>query len=480
MRDLPGTHQTGCYHGFIRYLNRQFSWPDVLRWKGSVILSTFVPVLCMSLFSLGVYICYESYDLYVTIPLSVLTSVSVALGLLLAFRVNTAYERYNNGRCLIQTVTATIRNLSRQIWINIPENTKQDHIQKMRCIKLLLAFFVATKHHLRQEYGIEYYDLKELLPKDWVPASVKHGAKEAVSKDSRTSITKLNLRKNAQRIVHDIKSLPLVVSLHDSIKPRHGDDFLHPDDRNDVHNIRRSLIREYYPDSDFIDSSAPQIQRRLVNITLAEEQQQQQQSSTNNNENEPLLKKSNSTATYNSTRSKVPSVPAEHGDTSPFTCDEDLADDGDGDIALPLEILYRIALYINTVKAAGKIESNFVSVTTNSLDTLVNTFTAFERIVHTPIPKAYNIHLKQGVVLYIFFLPFTLVESLGYLVVPVAALVSFTLFGILAIGNEIENPFGYDYNDLPMNRYCDELKREVEYILYAIPSQSTSILLDGQ
>lgn len=237
-----------------------------------------------------------------------------------------------------------------------------------------------------------------MLPKDWVPASVKHGAKEAVSKDSRTSITKLNLRKNAQRIVHDIKSLPLVVSLHDSVKPHHRDDFLHPDDRNDVHNIRRSLIREYYPDSDFIDSSAPQIQRRLVNITLAEEQQQQQQegsnNNNNNNENEPLLKKSNSTATYNTTHSKVPSIPAaEHGDTAPFTSEEDLADDGDGDIALPLEILFRIALYINTVKAAGKIESNFVSVTTNSLDTLVNAFTAFERIVHTPIPKAYNIHL---------------------------------------------------------------------------------------
>ncbi|CAO3637168.1 unnamed protein product [Cunninghamella echinulata] len=437
----------------------------------------------MSLFSLIVYVCYESYDLYVTIPLSVLTSVSVALGLLLAFRVNTAYERYNNGRCLIQTVTATIRNLSRQIWVNIPENSKQDHIQKMRCIKLLLAFFVATKHHLRHEYGIDYYDLQELLPKDWVPASVKHGDKAAVSKDSKTSITKLNVRKNARRVVHNLKSLPLVVSLHDSIKPHQHSGSLNPDDRNDVHNMRRSLIKEFFPDSDIADSSAPQIQRRLIDITLAEEQQQDQTSTTtinNNNisnETEPLLKKS---ATSYSTSSKASTPIMEHGDTAPFTSEEDLADDGDGDIALPLEILYRIALYINAVKAAGKIESSFVSVTTNSLDTLVNAFTAFERIVHTPIPKAYNIHLKQGVVLYIFFLPFTLVESLGYLVVPVAALVSFTLFGILAIGNEIENPFGYDYNDLPMNRYCDELKREVEYILYHVPSHSTSILLDGQ
>lgn len=95
-------------------------------------------------------------------------------------------------------------------------------------------------------------------------------------------------------------------------------------------------------------------------------------------------------------------------------------------------------------------------------------------------------------------MPFALVETVGWLVAPIVALVSFTLFGIEAIGAEIENPckpfsrtiaiiktnssivVGYDDNDLPLNRYCDELKKEVEYIIYHIPTHSTSILLDGQ
>lgn len=85
------------------------------------------------------------------------------MGLLLAFRVNTAYDRYWEGRKLIQTVMATIRNLCRQVWINIPETNEQDHLEKMRCVKLLLAFFVATKHHLRREYGTKYYDCKYLI-----------------------------------------------------------------------------------------------------------------------------------------------------------------------------------------------------------------------------------------------------------------------------------------------------------------------------
>jgi predicted membrane chloride channel (bestrophin family) len=87
-------------------------------------------------------------------------TISVTLGLLLAFRVNTAYDRYTEGRRLFQTVTTTVRNLARLIWINVPEKNERDHVEKMRCVKLLLAFAVATKRHLRAEYGIDYPDCK--------------------------------------------------------------------------------------------------------------------------------------------------------------------------------------------------------------------------------------------------------------------------------------------------------------------------------
>ena len=60
---------------------------------------------------------------------------------------------------------------------------------------------------------------------------------------------------------------------------------------------------------------------------------------------------------------------------------------------------------------------------------------------NTIIDYYYYYHYrKQGVILYIFFLPFALVDSLAWLVTPIVALVSFTLFGIEAIGAEIENP----------------------------------------
>jgi Bestrophin, RFP-TM, chloride channel len=76
-----------------------------------------------------------------------------------------------------------------------------------------------------------------------------------------------------------------------------------------------------------------------------------------------------------------------------FHSDEDLPEERDADMCLPMEILFRISLFLNQAKAAGRIESTFVVSCTSSIDTLTNSLTAFERIRHTPIPKAYDIHL---------------------------------------------------------------------------------------
>ncbi|KAI8336020.1 Bestrophin, RFP-TM, chloride channel-domain-containing protein [Blakeslea trispora] len=506
---------------FTIYLRNQFVWPDILRWEGSVLLPTLPGVLGMTGFSCLVCILHLQLKVSISVPVSVLGTVSVALGLLMAFRVNTAYDRYWEGRKLIQTVMATIRNLARQVWINIPEETEQDHLEKMRCIKLLLAFFVATKHHLRHEYGTNYYDLETLLPPKWEPISVAKGKSRATGHNATTPVTQktVEIRKtvrtksgpNSPAVTkkpsfHLLHNAPAVlVSLTDSIKPKHHEGYMEADDPTHIANIRRSLIQQEFPDSDLAEASTIQIKRNMAGLdtSIADEEEQQERG---------LLDEENGSGSDSESEQETPEMEGgsrprsqrlssserilhnvrhrfhsqhrkahkRHLDHSKFTSEEDLPYQGDSDLSLPLEILFRVALFINQAKAADKIESSLVSVTTSSLDTLVNTLTAFERIVHTPIPRAYNIHLKQAAVLYIFFLPFALVDSVAWLTAPIVALVSFTLFGIEAIGAELENPFGYDANDLPLNKYCDELKKEVEYIIYHIPTHSTSILLDGQ
>ncbi|KAI9338859.1 Bestrophin, RFP-TM, chloride channel-domain-containing protein [Pilaira anomala] len=457
-----------------------------------------------------------TFEVAISIPISVLGTVSVALGLLLAFRVNTAYDRYWEGRKLIQTVMATIRNVTRQVWINIPAETEQDHLEKMRCVKLLLAFFVATKHHLRHEYGTHYPDLEVLLPPKWVPSSASKNNKDTTKGPKSRSVVKPVMKIDIdesddeasrgfgsvkRKGLHLLSKAPgVLVSVTDTIKPKTHGTYMESDEPTHIFNVRRSLIEQEFPNSKMpqmstavlknsaLPSSGTHARKTLSSI-------EQQTSSSMLDESTHLLPKqavedgepsSSSRATATNTdylgnrylgqhRKSI----KRHLDHSEFTSEEDLPYQGDSDLSLPLEILFRVTLYINQAKAVEKIESTLVSAVTSSVDILVNSLTAFERIVHTPIPKAYNIHLKQAVVLYIFFLPFALVDTLGWLVAPIVALVSFTLFGIEAIGSEIEDPFGYDDNDLPLNRYCEELKKEVEFIIYHIPTRSTSILLDG-
>jgi len=74
---------------------------------------------------------------------------------------------------------------------------------------------------------------------------------------------------------------------------------------------------------------------------------------------------------------------------------------------------------------------------------------------------------------YLFSLPFTLVNDLGWGMVPLVTMVAFTLMGIEGIANEIEMPFGRDQSDLPLDRYCLELRAEIEYLIEMMPEGYT-------
>ncbi|CAG8640923.1 12883_t:CDS:2, partial [Racocetra fulgida] len=96
------------------------------------------------------------------------------------------------------------------------------------------------------------------------------------------------------------------------------------------------------------------------------------------------------------------------------------------------------------------------------LNILVDSLSGCERILRTPIPLAYAVHISQTVWLYCISLSFQLVSTLHYTTLPIVLIASIILFGIEAIGEEIENPFGYDYNDLDLDGFCNDIKEEVE------------------
>lgn len=74
-----------------------------------------------------------------------------------------------------------------------------------------------------------------------------------------------------------------------------------------------------------------------------------------------------------------------------------------------------------------------------------------ERIKSTPIPFSFNILLHRIVAVYCVTLPIGIIDQVGHGTPAVVAMVSYAFFGLDAVGEEIENPFGMDANDLPLS-----------------------------
>jgi len=74
-----------------------------------------------------------------------------------------------------------------------------------------------------------------------------------------------------------------------------------------------------------------------------------------------------------------------------------------------------------------------------------------ERIVSTPIPYTYQVLLHRTVYLYCFLLPFGLVDSLGWITPFITVFIAYTFVAFEAIADELEDPFGTEPNDLPLN-----------------------------
>ncbi|MEO8118232.1 MAG: bestrophin family protein, partial [Rhodoferax sp.] len=102
----------------------------------------------------------------------------------------------------------------------------------------------------------------------------------------------------------------------------------------------------------------------------------------------------------------------------------------------------------------GRIDSCLAASIDATLSSMTGAAGGCERIKSTPVPFSYTLLLHRTAYLYCFLLPFGLVDSIGFMTPFVVAIVAYTFFGLDALGDEIEEPFGTDSNDLPLDAIC--------------------------
>ncbi|KAL3465829.1 Bestrophin, RFP-TM, chloride channel-domain-containing protein [Aspergillus heterothallicus] len=132
---------------------------------------------------------------------------------------------------------------------------------------------------------------------------------------------------------------------------------------------------------------------------------------------------------------------------------------------LPLEVLNHISAYVDSIIINGTLSiSLHQSQAITYLAQLNEVVTGSERVLDTPLPAAYSIAIAQIAWIYVLVLPFQLYASLHWITIPGSIVAAYIILGLATIGSEIENPFGHDVNDLPLDTYCRQIALELDII----------------
>ncbi|MBA99324.1 MAG: hypothetical protein CMN34_00180 [Saprospirales bacterium] len=137
----------------------------------------------------------------------------------------------------------------------------------------------------------------------------------------------------------------------------------------------------------------------------------------------------------------------------------------------PNYILQHMAQIIHKAYQSRTIDGDQLRILENEMQELINILGACERIRNTPIPFNYALHVKRVVLLFSMMLPFAFLDNTDedikaiYIVVPIVMLVFYTMVGLELIAEEIEDPFGYDDDDLPVDELCAKVEANIKEIV---------------
>ncbi|MCW5557836.1 MAG: hypothetical protein KIT22_08395 [Verrucomicrobiae bacterium] len=131
----------------------------------------------------------------------------------------------------------------------------------------------------------------------------------------------------------------------------------------------------------------------------------------------------------------------------------------------PNEVLTELHGEIQSDLSAGRLVAESRLPLAEQLQALDDILGGCERIRNTPIPFSYSSYIKQFVMLYALVMPFGLVREFGYGTVVASMFTFFATMGIELLATEIEEPFGTDTNDLPLDTLAGMIGRDVRSIL---------------
>ncbi|MDE0842586.1 MAG: bestrophin family ion channel [Psychrobacter pacificensis] len=117
---------------------------------------------------------------------------------------------------------------------------------------------------------------------------------------------------------------------------------------------------------------------------------------------------------------------------------------------VPDHIMRLMGKHLGDIRRQGLVSEQVIQNMDERLTSMTIVLAACERIHNTPLPFAYMLLVHRTTYLYCIMLPFGLVASLGWATPLVCAVIAYTFFGLDALSEELEEPFGLAANQLPL------------------------------
>lgn len=121
---------------------------------------------------------------------------------------------------------------------------------------------------------------------------------------------------------------------------------------------------------------------------------------------------------------------------------------------VPSVILLLLSRRLAAAQRAGVLTEFHWQTMDRNLHLLTEAGGACERIAATPMPYTYRVLMNRTVMVYCLLLPVGLSTTIGWLTPLVATFIAYTYLALDVIGDQIEEPFGTEPNDLALDALC--------------------------
>lgn len=132
---------------------------------------------------------------------------------------------------------------------------------------------------------------------------------------------------------------------------------------------------------------------------------------------------------------------------------------------VPNYVSQQIYLELERWRLAGSLNHEQWRVLDEELRLLLDICGGCERIRNTRVVRSYRVFARQCTVLYLLTLPWGIALEFGWWTVPMTTLTAYFMVGLETVAEHVEEPFGYDEDDLDLEGLCGTIEKTVQEIV---------------